>query len=162
MALFSSRRVFGKIRRSLFPWESYKVIAPSHTIIGNWAPNCQLRSKAHTVPTAPLILHRTRIDKCATGVFFHSAGFILQDSTFNTSRLTVKKWICKSLRYWTILYIFRQRRKFLLSIPVNALYYIAFWAEKIDVYIYKKKTCCSSKKCSGRFSSIGECLTLVV
>jgi hypothetical protein len=35
--------------------------SPSHTVIGNQAPNCQLCSKAHTASTVPLVLHRTRM-----------------------------------------------------------------------------------------------------
>jgi hypothetical protein len=42
--------VFRKIRLSPQP---FKVTAPSCTVIGNQAPNCQLRSKAHTALTAP-------------------------------------------------------------------------------------------------------------
>ncbi len=40
-------------------------MAPSHTVIGHWAHNGQMRSKAHTALTAPLVLHLTRIYKCA-------------------------------------------------------------------------------------------------
>ncbi len=46
-------------------WDPFKFTAPSRTVIGNYAPNGQLQSKAHTAPTAPLILHRTRNGKCA-------------------------------------------------------------------------------------------------
>jgi hypothetical protein len=46
-----------------------KVTAPSHTVIGNEAPNCQLRSKAHTAPTGPVVLHHKRIGKCAIKKF---------------------------------------------------------------------------------------------
>jgi hypothetical protein len=35
-----------------------------HTVIGNYAPNFQLRSEAHIALTAPLVLHH-RIGKCA-------------------------------------------------------------------------------------------------
>jgi hypothetical protein len=45
--------------------EPFKDSAPSHTVIGHRALNGQKRSKAHIAPTAPLVLHRTRIDKCA-------------------------------------------------------------------------------------------------
>ncbi len=40
-------------------------MAPSRTVIGHQALNGQMRSKAHTALTAPLVLHRTRIYKCA-------------------------------------------------------------------------------------------------
>ncbi len=43
----------------------FKVTGLSRTVIDIQAPNCQLRSKAHTAPTAPLVLHRTGIGKCA-------------------------------------------------------------------------------------------------
>ncbi len=39
--------------------------APSHTVIGYYALNGQMCSMAHTPPTATLVLHRTRISKCA-------------------------------------------------------------------------------------------------
>ncbi len=42
-----------------------KVTAPSCTVIGNYAPNFPLRSKAHTAAIAPLVLYRTRICKSA-------------------------------------------------------------------------------------------------
>ncbi len=34
------------------------------SVIGNWAPKCQLHSKAHTAVTAPFVLYRIRIGKC--------------------------------------------------------------------------------------------------
>ncbi len=40
-------------------------MAPSRTVIGHEAFNGQMRSKAHTALTAPLVLHHTRIYKCA-------------------------------------------------------------------------------------------------
>ncbi len=40
-------------------------MAPSRTVIGHEALNGQMRSKAHTALTAPLVLHLTRIYKCA-------------------------------------------------------------------------------------------------
>jgi hypothetical protein len=38
---------------------------PSRTVIAHYAPNGQMRSKAHTALTAPLVLHHTRIYKRA-------------------------------------------------------------------------------------------------
>ncbi len=52
--------VFLKIRPS-----PIRVRAPSRTVIGHLALNAQMRSKAHTTLTAPLVLHHTRIYKCA-------------------------------------------------------------------------------------------------
>jgi hypothetical protein len=40
-------------------------MAPSLTVIANCALNGQMHSKAHTTLTAPLLLHHTRIYKCA-------------------------------------------------------------------------------------------------
>jgi hypothetical protein len=40
-------------------------MAPSRTVIAHEALNGQMRSKAHTALTAPLLSHRTRIYKCA-------------------------------------------------------------------------------------------------
>jgi hypothetical protein len=40
-------------------------MAPSRTVIAHYALNGQMRSKAHTTLTAPLVLHHTRIYKCA-------------------------------------------------------------------------------------------------
>ena len=40
-------------------------MAPSRTVISPYAPNGQMRSKAHTVMTAPLFLHHIRIYKRA-------------------------------------------------------------------------------------------------
>jgi hypothetical protein len=40
-------------------------MAPSHTVIDHYALNGQMRSKAHTALTAPLVLNNTRIYKCA-------------------------------------------------------------------------------------------------
>jgi hypothetical protein len=40
-------------------------MAPSRTVIAHKALNGQMRSKGHTALTAPLVLHRTRIYKCA-------------------------------------------------------------------------------------------------
>jgi hypothetical protein len=39
-------------------------MAPSRTVIAHYALNGQMRSKAHTALTAPLVLHYTRIYKC--------------------------------------------------------------------------------------------------
>jgi hypothetical protein len=38
-------------------------VVPSHTVIAYYALNGQMRSKAHTALTAPLVLHHTRIYK---------------------------------------------------------------------------------------------------
>jgi hypothetical protein len=38
---------------------------PSRTVIAHYALNWQMRSKAHTALTAPLVLHHTRIYKRA-------------------------------------------------------------------------------------------------
>ncbi len=57
-------KVFWKIRSYPILWEPFEVTVPSSTVIGNYAPNCQLFSKAHTALTAPLVLHHTRIGKC--------------------------------------------------------------------------------------------------
>jgi hypothetical protein len=40
-------------------------MAPSLTVIAHYALNGQMRSKAHTALTVPLVLHHTRIHKCA-------------------------------------------------------------------------------------------------
>jgi hypothetical protein len=40
-------------------------MAPSHTVVAHYAINGQMRSKAHTALTAPLVLHHTRIFKRA-------------------------------------------------------------------------------------------------
>ena len=40
-------------------------MAPSRTVIAHYALNGQMRSKAHIALTAPLVLHHTRIYKCA-------------------------------------------------------------------------------------------------
>jgi hypothetical protein len=40
-------------------------MAPSRTVIAHYALNGQMRSKAHTALTAPLVLHLTRIYKRA-------------------------------------------------------------------------------------------------
>jgi hypothetical protein len=40
-------------------------MAPSRIVIAHEALNGQMRSKAHTALTAPLLSHRTRIYKCA-------------------------------------------------------------------------------------------------
>jgi hypothetical protein len=44
-------------------------MAPSRTVIAHYAPNGQMRSKARTALTAPLVLHHTRICKCARKKF---------------------------------------------------------------------------------------------
>jgi hypothetical protein len=51
------------------PVRVLKNSAHYHTVIGNWALNSQMRSKAHTALTAPLVLHRTTIYKCAMKKF---------------------------------------------------------------------------------------------
>ncbi len=43
--------------------------APSRTVIAHYALNDQMRSKAHTALTAPLVLHHIRIYKCAMKKF---------------------------------------------------------------------------------------------
>jgi hypothetical protein len=40
-------------------------MAPSRTVIAHYALNGQMRSKAHTALTAPLVLHHTKVYKCA-------------------------------------------------------------------------------------------------
>jgi hypothetical protein len=40
-------------------------MAPSRTVIAHYALNVQMRSKGHTALTPPLVLHHTRIYKCA-------------------------------------------------------------------------------------------------
>ncbi len=46
-------------------------MAPSRTVhvIAHYSLNGQMRSKAHTALTAPLVLHHTRIYKCAIKKF---------------------------------------------------------------------------------------------
>ncbi len=44
-------------------------MAPSRTVIAHYVLNSQMRSKAHTALTAPLVLHHTRIYKCAMKKF---------------------------------------------------------------------------------------------
>jgi hypothetical protein len=61
----ASQRLFRKIRPSLIEWEPFNARAPSRTIIAHYALNSQMRSKAHTTLTSPLVLHHTRIYKCA-------------------------------------------------------------------------------------------------
>ncbi len=60
-----SRRLFRKIRPSPIEREPFKARAPTCTVIAHYALNGQMRSKAHTALTAPLVLHHTRIYKCA-------------------------------------------------------------------------------------------------
>jgi hypothetical protein len=50
---------------------TFKDSAPSYTVIGNWhsLTKCALCSKEHTTLTEPLVLHRTRFDKCAMKKF---------------------------------------------------------------------------------------------
>ncbi len=55
-------------------WAPIKATALSRTVLGNYVLNCQLRSKAHTAPTAPLVLHHTRIGKCALKIFGANCG----------------------------------------------------------------------------------------
>ncbi len=76
-------------------------MAPSRTVIADYALNGQMRSEAHTALTAPLVLHHTRIYKCTMKKFgFNgqmrnkpfSAGSISLDSTFNVrSSIVVQK-----------------------------------------------------------------------
>ena len=40
-------------------------MAPSHAVVAHYALNGQMRSRAHTALTAPLVLHHTRIYKRA-------------------------------------------------------------------------------------------------
>jgi hypothetical protein len=44
-------------------------MAPSRTVIAHYVLNGQKSSKAHTTLTAPLVLHHTRIYKCAMKKF---------------------------------------------------------------------------------------------
>jgi hypothetical protein len=44
-------------------------MAPPRTVIAHYALNGQMRSKAHTALTAPLVLHHTRIYKRAVKKF---------------------------------------------------------------------------------------------
>jgi hypothetical protein len=44
-------------------------MAPSRTVIAYYELNGQMRSKAHTALTAPLVLHYTRIYKCTMKKF---------------------------------------------------------------------------------------------
>jgi hypothetical protein len=48
---------------------TFKARAPSRTVIALYALNGQMRSKAHTALTAPLVLHHSRIYKCAIKKF---------------------------------------------------------------------------------------------
>ncbi len=66
---------FVKIRLSSILWEPFKFTATSWTLISNWAPNWQWRSKAHTASTAPLVLHGTRIGKGAMKNFVSIGNF---------------------------------------------------------------------------------------
>ncbi len=65
----ASWRFFRKIRPSPIEWEPFKERALSRTVIAHYALNGQMRSKAHTALTAPLVLHHTRIYKCAMKKF---------------------------------------------------------------------------------------------
>ncbi len=65
----ASRRLFRKIRPSPIEWEPFDARAPSRTVIAHYALNSQMRSKAHTTVTAPLVLYHTRIYKCAMKKF---------------------------------------------------------------------------------------------
>ncbi len=60
-----SRRLFRKISPSPIKWEPFKARAPSRTVIVHYTLNGQMRSKAHSALTAPLVLHHTRIYKRA-------------------------------------------------------------------------------------------------
>ncbi len=60
-----NRLIPWKIRPPPIEWEPFKARAPSRTVIAHYALNCQMRSKAHTALTAPLVLHHTRIYKRA-------------------------------------------------------------------------------------------------
>jgi hypothetical protein len=69
--LLQSQRAFGILRNVTFLYFKAEMWhAPSNTVIGHEALNDQMRSKAHTAPTTPLVLHRTRIEKYATKKFF--------------------------------------------------------------------------------------------
>ncbi len=61
--------VFWKIRPSPIEWEPFNSRPPSRAIISHFSLNGQMRSKAHTALTAPLVLHHTRIYKCAMKKF---------------------------------------------------------------------------------------------
>jgi hypothetical protein len=60
------RRLFRKIRTSPIELDLFNARAPSGTVI---ALNSQMRSKAHIALTVPLVLHHTRIYKCAMKKF---------------------------------------------------------------------------------------------
>ncbi len=49
---------------------TFKAMAPSRTIVGHYALNGQMRSKAHTTLISPLVLHPIRIYKCAMKKIF--------------------------------------------------------------------------------------------
>ncbi len=65
----TSWRVTRKICPSPIEWEPFNSRVPSRTVIGHYALNGQMRSKAHSALTAPLVLHHTRIYKCALKKF---------------------------------------------------------------------------------------------
>ncbi len=66
------RPVFRKIRPSPIEREPFNSRAPSLTVIGHWTLSGQMRSKAYSALTAPLVLHHTRIYKCAMKKFVFS------------------------------------------------------------------------------------------
>ncbi len=49
---------------------------PSRTVIGYLALNGQMRGKGHSALTAPLVLHHTRIYKCAMKKFGFNAQML--------------------------------------------------------------------------------------
>ncbi len=53
------------VKKTISRYCPFKAMAPSRTVIAHYALNWQLLSKAHTALTAPLVLHHTRIYKCA-------------------------------------------------------------------------------------------------
>ncbi len=57
----ASLRLFRKIRPSPIEWELFNARAQSRTVIAHYALNGQMRSKAHSALTVPLVLHHTRI-----------------------------------------------------------------------------------------------------
>ncbi len=50
-------------------------MAPPHTVIAHYALNVQMRSKAHTTLTPPLVLHYTRVYKHAMKKIIINGGF---------------------------------------------------------------------------------------
>ncbi len=61
----ASQRLFIKICPSPIEWEPLNERASSRTVIAHYALNSPRPSKVHIALTAPLVLHHTRIYKCA-------------------------------------------------------------------------------------------------